>query len=152
MKMKIKQTGLTILEILTAAVIISILVMIVMPNFISSQNRAKNSAAKTNARTLRVMLETYFVDHKIYPEKLTTLGYEATTKKYNKKVGNPYTTQEGIVESGKWAVMYLGPNGGPPGTVAYQPISSNSKYYLFVYNERGDLLQEKGKAFTMTNG
>lgn len=152
MKMKTKQSGLTILEILTAAIIISILVMIVMPNFISSQNRAKNSAAKTNARTLRVMLETYFVDHKIYPEKLTTLGYEATAKKYNKKVGNPYTAQEGIVESGKWAVMYLGPNGGPAGTVAYQPISSNSKYYLFVYNERGDLLQEKGKAFTMTNG
>lgn len=143
--------GLTILEILTVVAIITILAMIAIPNFIRSQDDAKEASAETNARTLRVMLETYKVDNSAYPEDLRTLGYEATLKKYNRNVPNPYTTVSGVVESGKWAIDYVGTT-GPAGMVVYQPLTSDSKYYIFIYDRNGQLLKRKGTVFSMTNG
>ena len=143
--------GYTILEILTVTAIITILVMIAVPNFINNKDDAKETVAETNARTLRIMLETYKIDQQIYPESLRTLGYEATVKKYNKTVSNPFTNNGGSVESGKWAIDYVG-NVGPSGMVVYQPIASNSKYYIFVYDSKGNLLMRKGQIFTMSNG
>lgn len=146
-----RNKGFTVLEALTAAIIISVLVMIVMPNFIRSKDHAYEASMETNARTLRVMLETYKVDHNLYPEDLRTLGREASTKRYNKEVANPITGVNGVVESGKWAIDYVGTS-GPSGTVAYQPLAANSKYYLFIYDTKGNLLRRKGQVFTMTNG
>ncbi len=143
--------GYTIVEILTVAIIITILVTIAIPNFVRNKDDAKEAVAETNARTLRIMLETYKVDQQTYPESLRTLGYEATAKKYNKTVNNPFTNSSGSVESGKWAIDYVG-NVGPSGMVAYQPIANNSKYYIFAYDRKGDLLKRKGQIFTMSNG
>ena len=143
--------GLTILEILTVVVIISVLVLIAIPNFITQKDSAMEASMETNARTLRMMLETYKVDHQVYPEDLRTLGYEATAKKYNKEAENPFTGAGGPVESGKWAMDYVGTS-GPPGMVAYQPINDNSKYYIFAYERTGQLLKRKGQVFTMSNG
>lgn len=146
-----RNQGLTILEILTVVAIISILVMIGVPNFIHSKDSAQEASMQTNARTLRVMLETYKTDYNIYPEDLRTLGYEATAKKYNREVANPFTGTSGPVESGKWAIDYVGTT-GPAGMVAYQPISSNSKYYIFAYARDGQFLKKNGQPFTMSNG
>lgn len=143
--------GYTILEILTVCIIITILVTIAIPNFINNKDDAKEAVSETNARTLRIMLETYKVDQQTYPENLRTLGYEATAKKYNKTVNNPFTNHTGLVESGKWAIDYVG-NVGPAGMVVYQPIANNSKYYIFVYDKKGNLLMRKGQIFTMDNG
>lgn len=146
-----QQQGLTIFEILTVAIIISVLAMIAIPNFIANQERGKNSALESNARTLRIMLETYRVDNKVYPENLRTLGREATLKGYNKQVANPYTHARGAVESGKWAIDYLGTS-GPPGMVTYQPLMNNDKYYIFGYDGSGNLYRKNGQVFTMSNG
>lgn len=143
--------GYTILEILTVAIIITVLAMIAIPNFVNNKEDAKEAVAESNARTLRIMLESYKVDQQIYPESLRTLGYEASTKKYNKTVNNPFTNHSGLVESGKWAIDYVG-NVGPSGMVAYQPIANNSKYYIFIYDRKGNLLTRKGQIFTMSNG
>jgi competence protein ComGC len=145
------EQGLSIFEILTVVLIISILVTIALPNFIGNKERSKNSSMEANARTLRIMLETYQVDHKIYPEDLRTLGREATLKGYNKNLTNPYTNARGEVESGKWAIDYLGTN-GPAGMVTYQPLASNDKYYIFGYDGTGSLHRKQGKVFTMSNG
>lgn len=143
--------GLTIFEILTVTLIITILALIAIPQFIGSKNRAYEASAESNARTLRIMLETYKVDHQVYPENLLTLGVDATSRKYNKEVNNPITNAKGLVESGKWAIDYLGTN-GPPGMVTYQPLSGNSKFYIFIYDHTGSLLQHKGQVFSMSNG
>lgn len=148
---KRNQQGLTIFEILTVAIIISVLAMIALPNFISNRDRSKNSVIESNARTLRIMLETYRVDHKLYPEDLRTLGREATLKGYNKQAVNPYTNARGEVESGKWAIDYLGTS-GPPGMVTYQPLTGNDKYYIFGYDGTGNLHKKNGQIFTMSNG
>ncbi|PIQ29043.1 hypothetical protein COW36_18390 [bacterium (Candidatus Blackallbacteria) CG17_big_fil_post_rev_8_21_14_2_50_48_46] len=142
---------MTIYEILAVALIISILVLVALPNFISNKDRAKDSAMESNARALRIMLETYHIDNKIYPENLLTLGHEATNKNYNKIMTNPYNNARGNVESGKWAIDYVGTT-GPAGMVTYQPISNNDKYYIFGYDSTGNLHKKSGKVFTMSNG
>lgn len=146
-----RSRGLTILEILTVCIIIGVLAMIAIPNFIHSKDNAYEASMETNARTLRVMLETYKTDHSLYPDDLRVLGYEATAKKYNKTVSNPYTNAGGGVESGKWALDYTGTT-GPAGMVAYQPLAANSKYYIFCYDRNGQLFKRKGQVFTMSNG
>ena len=84
---------MTIYEILAVALIISILVLVALPNFISNKDRAKDSAMESNARALRIMLETYHIDNKIYPENLLTLGHEATNKNYNKIISNEWNVK-----------------------------------------------------------
>lgn len=145
------QRGMTIYEILTVAIIISVLVMIAVPNFIANKDRANDSQIESNARTLRIMLETYKVDHKLYPEDLRTLGYEATQEKYNKPMSNPYSKATGDVETGKWAIDYVGPT-GPAGMVTYQPLAGGDKYYIFGYTKDGTFHKKNGQIFTMSNG
>ncbi|PKL75920.1 MAG: hypothetical protein CVV27_12920 [Candidatus Melainabacteria bacterium HGW-Melainabacteria-1] len=146
-----RNSGLTIFEILTVALIISILALIAIPNFIKSKDDANEATVETNAGVLRTMLETYKVDHHLYPEDLRTLGREATIKKYNKEAQNPFTGTRGIVESGKWAIEYVGTS-GPVGMVSYQPLSGNTKYYIFLYDRTGQLLKRKGKVYALSNG
>ena len=146
---KSTQYGLTVFEILTVAIIITILAAIAVPNFIRSKESAYEASLETNARTLRVMLETYKVDHSVYPEDLRTFGRDASKRGYNKEVPNPITSNKGLMENGKWAVMYTGTT-GPPGMVSYQPVLD--KYYIFAYDAEGNLHQRKGKVFQMSNG
>lgn len=143
--------GLTIFEILTVAIIISVLAMIAIPNFVRSKSDAQEASAETNAGVLRTMLETYKVDHHVYPEDLRILGYEATTKGYNKNATNPFTGTNGSVESGKWAIDYVGTT-GPLGMTAYQPLADNAKYYIFIYDRNGQLLKRKGTVYALSNG
>lgn len=145
------EKGFTALEILTVVVIISVLAMIAIPNFINVQEKAKEAQIEQNCRTLRIMLETYRVDQKLYPEDLRTLGREATLKKYNKTLENPYQLDRGAVETGKWAIDYLGTS-GPAGMVTYKPLEDGSKYYIFAYDKTGKLLKRNGVVYTMTNG
>lgn len=143
--------GLTIFEILTVSIIISILAMIAIPNFIRSKSDAQEANSETNAGVLRTMLETYKVDHHFYPEDLRVLGYEATAKRYNKTVANPFNGSSGEVETGKWALDYVGTT-GPIGMVAYQPLAGNSKYYIFIYDRTGQLLKRRGTVYALSNG
>jgi len=143
--------GLTIFEILSVVAIITILVTIAVPNFIRSKDKGYEGVMQTNARVLRIMLETYKTYHQVYPEDLRTLGRHATDEKYNKSANNPITGSKGIVESGKWAIDYVGTS-GPVGMISYQPLDNNQKYYIFAYGPKGELMQKNGEVFVMTNG
>lgn len=145
------QSGLTVFEILTVAIIITVLVGIAVPNFIRSKDKGVESVMETNVRVLRVMLETYKTFYEVYPEDLRTLGRHATQEKYNKSANNPVNGQSGIVESGKWAIEYVGTT-GPPGVVAYQVLDNNQKYYIFAYTMSGKLMQRNGEVYAATNG
>lgn len=149
LKRKWSQHGFTVFEILTVTIIITVLAAIAIPNFIRSKDKAYEASLETNARTLRVMLETYKVDNAVYPEDLRTLGRDASKRGYNKSISNPISRSTGIVENGAWAIMYTGPT-GPPGMVAYQPVLD--KYYIFGYGSKGDLHQKKGQVFQLGNG
>ncbi len=148
-KQKWSEKGFTVFEVLTVTIIITILAAIAIPNFIRSKDKAYEASLETNARTLRVMLETYKVDHSEYPEDLRTLGRDATNRNYNKTIANPISRNTGVVENGAWAVMYTGTT-GPAGMVGYQPVLD--KYYIFGYNAEGNLHQKSGQVYQLGNG
>lgn len=146
--------GFSVFEALTIAVIVGVLVAIVVPNFITIKDNATESQLEGNARTLRIMLETYRVDHKIYPDNLTQLGVVSTQKGYNRELQNPFSNARGFVETNTWAIDHLGPNPGKVhmGKVAYQPTQAGAKYFIFAYDKEGKYLKRSGKPFIMTNG
>jgi prepilin-type N-terminal cleavage/methylation domain-containing protein len=59
--LKIDDRGFTLLELVIVALIISIIVAIVLPNFIRLQARAKEASVKANMHTLQMAFEDFAV-------------------------------------------------------------------------------------------
>jgi prepilin-type N-terminal cleavage/methylation domain-containing protein len=57
------EKGFTLIELLVVILIIGILIMMIIPNFVLFQDRARQSNVKTAMHTVRVVLEAYSVDH-----------------------------------------------------------------------------------------
>lgn len=62
-----KQRGFTLIELLIVVAIIAILAAIAIPNFLQAQVRAKISRSKSDLRTIATALESYNIDHNMYP-------------------------------------------------------------------------------------
>jgi prepilin-type N-terminal cleavage/methylation domain-containing protein len=62
-----RRLGFTLAELLVVVGIISILSAIALPNFLEAQTRAKISRAKAEMRAIATALESYHVDHNLYP-------------------------------------------------------------------------------------
>lgn len=62
-----KRSGFTLIELLIVVAIIAILAAIAIPNFLQAQVRARISRSKSDLRTITTALETYNVDHNMYP-------------------------------------------------------------------------------------
>ena len=60
--MRVRQ-GFTIIELMIVGVIIGILVTAAIPNYLSMQNRAKESQVASNAHTLQLAAEDFGVRH-----------------------------------------------------------------------------------------
>lgn len=77
-----KQTGFTLVEVLMVAVILSILAIVVVPQFSDASTDVKNSALRTTLQTVRSQLELYKAQHNgVYPP--TTDWVKAMTSKTN---------------------------------------------------------------------
>ncbi len=57
----------TLIELLIVVAIIAILAAIAVPNFLEAQTRSKVSRVKSDMRTLSLGMESYLVDHNVYP-------------------------------------------------------------------------------------
>ncbi|MCA9441872.1 MAG: prepilin-type N-terminal cleavage/methylation domain-containing protein, partial [Candidatus Omnitrophica bacterium] len=66
-----RQTGFTLIELLVVIAIVLILIAIALPNFLTAQVRAKVARAKADMRTVRIVLESYFIDFELYPDHAT---------------------------------------------------------------------------------
>ncbi len=62
-----KRSGFTLIELLIVVAIIGILAAIAVPNFLEAQVRAKVARSQADMRTIATGLETYYVDHNMYP-------------------------------------------------------------------------------------
>ncbi|NUN94940.1 MAG: prepilin-type N-terminal cleavage/methylation domain-containing protein [Candidatus Omnitrophica bacterium] len=59
--------GFTLIELLIVIAIILILIAIALPNFLEAQIRARVTKAKGEIRSLKIAMESYNLDFKVYP-------------------------------------------------------------------------------------
>jgi type II secretion system protein G len=72
--------GFTLIELLIVVAIIAILAAIAVPNFLEAQTRSKVSRAHADMRSYATALESYAVDHGVYPpnDQTATCGPDNT--------------------------------------------------------------------------
>ncbi|KIH76910.1 type II secretion system protein G [Geoalkalibacter ferrihydriticus] len=66
-KFKKNQKGFTLIELLIVVAIIGILAAIAIPQFASYRERAFNSAAQSDLRTIRTSVEAHYAENYQYP-------------------------------------------------------------------------------------
>jgi type IV pilus assembly protein PilA len=60
------EKGFTLIELLVVMLILGILAAIAIPAFLNQKNKASDSQAKTNVRTMQTAMETWATDHQGY--------------------------------------------------------------------------------------
>ena len=82
MKLRKKDKGFTLIELMIVVAIIGILAAIAIPNFLRYQAKTKQSEAKTNLGSIFTSQVTYFGEEDTYAGSITNLGWapEGTTR------------------------------------------------------------------------
>jgi type IV pilus assembly protein PilA len=105
-----KNRGFTLIELMIVVVIIGILAAIAIPNFISMQDRAKESAVKSNVHTIQLSMEDYCVQNNgAYATTNALIGPFIPTS-----VKNPFTP----AQTGSLVLAAVG-GGGNSGQVGW---------------------------------
>ena len=88
MKRAKESSGFTLIELMIVIAILSILMMIMIPNMIRSRDQAKLSSCQANLRNIAAALENYATENGgRYPEDLETLcPKEDASKRFMKSV------------------------------------------------------------------
>src|ERR1044072_4833195 len=66
-KMRNKEGGFTLVELMVVVMIIAILMAIAIPTFLNSRKRAQDSAAKSNVRNGLAAAQAVFSQDQVYP-------------------------------------------------------------------------------------
>jgi len=66
-RLKKNEKGFTLIELLIVVAIIGILAAIAIPQFASYRQKAFNSAAQSDLKTIKTSLEGYYTDNYFYP-------------------------------------------------------------------------------------
>jgi general secretion pathway protein G len=69
-----RHAGFTLIELLIVVAIIGIMAALAIPNLRNAMDRAKQKATMAEMRSIGNALETYAVDHNVYPQGLTDAG------------------------------------------------------------------------------
>ena len=83
--LKRKQIGVTLIELLIAVAIVSIIAAVAYPSYTDSVVRSNRSEAQRELLRLANLQEQYFIDNRAYTTDMTDLGLTA----------DPYLTESG---------------------------------------------------------
>jgi type II secretion system protein G len=91
-----KKTGFTMIELVVVIMIIGLLSSIMLPNFSSIQDSAKNNTLKQVIHTLQMSVESYLLSTGAYPTTASTIESLVTLLKDNGDLSgsptNPFTS------------------------------------------------------------
>ena len=74
MNRKTGPLGFTLVELLVVVVVLAVLAAIVLPKFMDSSTRSKESALKTDLKLMRNAVNLFFTDTGAYPATLADLA------------------------------------------------------------------------------
>ncbi len=93
------KTGFTLVELLVVIVVLAVLAAIVLPKFMDSSVRSKESALKSDLKLVRTAISLFQADIGKYPNSLADLA-ESDVSKVKDKDG-------AVVTAGDWHGPYL---------------------------------------------
>ncbi len=109
--------GFSLIELLLVMAIMAILSTLMLPNLLGAQDKARESGVRAVAHAIQLALESYYVDHGVYPSG-SNLGvaelYEILEieGQLTKKPKNPYTGRAYDAADAQGQVLYsLGSSG-----------------------------------------
>ncbi|WP_173916159.1 competence type IV pilus major pilin ComGC [Halobacillus sp. Marseille-Q1614] len=70
------QKGFTLIEMLIVLLIISVLLMIAIPNLTNNTDSVREKGCEALVLTAEAQIEAYYIDHDNYPESITALVTE----------------------------------------------------------------------------
>ena len=85
--MEERDEGFTLIELLVVIIIIGILAAIAIPVFLSQRNKGYDSQAKSDARNLATLQETYFNDQNYYQVGAALANVQSALPDYKKSGG-----------------------------------------------------------------
>ena len=109
--------GFTLVEILVVVVVIAILAAVVLPKFINSGLRGRESALKSDLTLARNALEMFHNDCSAWPSSLADLAAATAPATGLDDSGNSYT-----IVAANWKGPYLA-------SIPTDPVSSNAITY-----------------------
>ena len=67
------ERGFTLIEMLIVLLVISVLLIITIPNMSKNSTTVKDKGCEALLKTTEAQVEAYFIDNSIYPDSLETL-------------------------------------------------------------------------------
>jgi len=95
-------SGFTLVELLVVIVVLAILAAIVLPKFVDSSQRSKESSLRSNLRLLRDALQRFYNDTGSYPAQLADLAGKSAPA-----AGVTPTGGAAAVNASSWSGPYL---------------------------------------------
>jgi len=134
-KISIKNNGFSLIEMMTAVAILTIILSLSMAQLNEAQVRAKYSSLKVNMRNLQNLVENYSINYGgLYPGIASELKGDAISNKYWKGFKNPFTAQE---DSVKDVTDISSLDDLEPGCVLYGGADSNATF-VDIFNNNFD--------------
>jgi type IV pilus assembly protein PilA len=129
-----REEGFTLIELLVVIIIIGILAAIAIPVFLSQRQKGYDAQAKSDARNLATLEETYQVDNSVYVLGANLAAVQAALTDYKKSANVSAVAIDFVNAAG---------TNSPAGTATtgFCVQTTSSSGHTFVYNNNAGGLQ-----------
>ena len=130
--MEERDEGFTLIELLVVIIIIGILAAIAIPVFLSQRNKGYDSQAKSDARNLATLEETYFNDNNYYQVGAALAAVQTALPDYKKSGGVTDVAISGYATDGTKATTA----GNPASSGSFCVLVTSQSGAKFAYNSK----------------